>query len=91
MDKLATGIMWLAGSLILVILFSFLGYMLLKGLKVLSWDFITGMPSDINAGGGVGPQFFNSFYILVLSMLFSLPAAVGAGIYLAEYAGKLAG
>lgn len=87
-DKLATIIMWLAGSLILMILVSFLGYMLLKGLKVLSWDFITGMPSDINAGGGVGPQFFNSFYILVLSMLFSLPAAVGAGIYLAEYAGN---
>lgn len=87
-DKLATGIMWLAGSVILVILVSFLGYMLFKGLKVLSWDFITGMPSDINAGGGVGPQFFNSFYILVLSMLFSLPAAVGAGIYLAEYAGN---
>lgn len=87
-DKLATAIMWLAGMLILVILVTFLGYMLIKGLPVLSWDFITGMPSDINAGGGVGPQFFNSFYILALSMLFSIPAAVGAGIYLAEYAGN---
>ncbi len=46
------------------------------------------MPSDINAGGGVGPQLFNSFYILLLSMLFSIPIAVGAGIYLAEYAGN---
>ncbi len=87
-DKLATAIMWLAGSLILVILVTFLGYMLIKGLPVLTWDFITGMPSDINAGGGVGPQLFNSFYILGLSMLFSIPAAVGAGIYLAEYAGN---
>ena len=87
-DKLATGIMWLAGILILVILVTFLGYMLIKGLPVLSWDFITGMSSDINAGGGVGPQFFNSFYILALSLLFSIPAAVGAGIYLAEYAGN---
>lgn len=85
-DKMATGIMWLAGMLILVILVTFLGYILVKGLPVLSWAFITGMSSDINAGGGVGPQFFNSFYILVLSLLFSIPAAVGAGIYLAEYA-----
>ncbi|MBP2634303.1 MAG: phosphate transporter, permease protein PstA [Firmicutes bacterium] len=87
-DKLATGIMWLAGILILVILVTFLGYMLIKGLPVLSWNFITGMSSDINAGGGVGPQFFNSFYILALSLVFSIPAAVGAGIYLAEYAGN---
>jgi len=87
-DKMATALMWLAGMLILLILVAFLGYMLIKGLPVLTWDFITGQSSDINAGGGVGAQLFNSFYILGLSMLFSLPAAVGAGIYLAEYAGN---
>ncbi|WP_094605261.1 hypothetical protein SPSIL_003420 [Sporomusa silvacetica DSM 10669] len=87
-DKMATAIMWLAGMLILLILVAFLSYMLIKGLPVLTWDFITGQSSDINAGGGVGAQLFNSFYILGLSMLFSLPAAVGAGIYLAEYAGN---
>ncbi|WP_371376569.1 phosphate ABC transporter permease PstA [Sporomusa aerivorans] len=87
-DKAATAVMWLAGIIILAVLVTFLGYMLVKGLPVLSWDFITGMPSDINAGGGVGPQLFNSFYILGLSMLFSIPVAVGAGIYLAEYAGN---
>ena len=85
-DSLATGLMWLAGSVILGILIFFLGYMLFKGLPVLSWNFITGMPSDIHAGGGVGPQLFNSFYILALSLLFSVPLAIGAGIYLAEYA-----
>jgi len=85
-DKAATAIMWLAGIIILGILIVFLGYMLYKGLPVLTWDFITGKPSDIYAGGGVGPQLFNSFYILGLCMLFSIPVAVGAGIYLAEYA-----
>ena len=87
-NKLATGVLWLAGFLIIGILAVFLGYMLYKGLPVLSFDFIFGKPSDITAGGGVGPQFFNTFYILGLSMLFSVPLAVGAGIYLAEYAGN---
>ncbi|MEA4833753.1 MAG: phosphate ABC transporter permease PstA [Anaeromusa sp.] len=87
-NKLATGVLWLAGFLIIGILAAFLGYMLYKGLPVLSFDFIFGKPSDITAGGGVGPQFFNTFYILGLSMLFSVPLAVGAGIYLAEYAGN---
>ena len=87
-NKLATAILWAAGFLIIGILTAFLGYMLYKGLPVLSFDFIFGKPSDITAGGGVGPQFFNTFYILGLSMLFSVPLAVGAGIYLAEYAGN---
>lgn len=87
-DKIATGLAWLAAFIILGILASFLAYMLYKGLPVLSWDFIFGMPSDIRAGGGVGPQFFNSFYILFLSLAFSIPVALGAGIYLAEYAGN---
>lgn len=85
-DKIATLMMWLAGLVILGILVVFLAYMLYKGLPVLSWNFITGMPSDMKAGGGVGPQLFNSFYILFLSLAFSIPVAVGAGIYLAEYA-----
>ena len=76
-NKLATGVLWLAGFLIIGILAAFLGYMLYKGLPVLSFDFIFGKPSDITAGGGVGPQFFNTFYILGLSMLFSVPLAVG--------------
>jgi len=86
-DKIATAVAWFAMILIIGILVSFLTYMLYKGLPVLSWQFITGVPSDIHAGGGVGPQLFNSFYILFLSMVFSVPVALGAGIYLAEYAG----
>jgi len=87
-DKLATMVMWLAAIGILGILVAFLVYILYKGVPVLSWNFIFGKPSEIQAGGGVGPQLFNSFYILFLSLLFSIPVAVGAGVYLAEYAGN---
>jgi phosphate transport system permease protein len=86
-DKLATLLMWLAGIVILGILAAFLLYILYKGVPVLSWDFIFGKSSDIQAGGGVGAQLFNSFYILLLSLLVSIPLAIGAGVYLAEYAG----
>jgi len=85
-DKLATMVMWLAAIVILGILVAFLVYILYKGVPVLSFNFIFGKPSEIQAGGGVGPQLFNSFYILFLSLLFSIPVAVGAGVYLAEYA-----
>lgn len=87
-DKIANTGLWLAGFFVLGILAAFLIYILYKGLPVLTWDFITGASSDIRAGGGVGAQFFNSFYILFLSMLFSIPVSIGGGIYLAEYGGS---
>lgn len=85
-NKIAMSILWCTGILILGILCLFLGYILYKGMPVLSPQFIFGRSSDITAGGGVGSQLFNSFYLLFLSLVISVPIAVGAGIYLAEYA-----
>lgn len=54
------------------------------------WDpaFLFGKPSNTTAGGGIGPQLFNSFYLLILSLIISFPLGLGAGIYLSEYAKK---
>ena len=48
--------------------------------------FLFGEPKIGEAGGGIGPQLFNSFYMLIVSLVISVPLGVGAGIYLAEYA-----
>lgn len=87
-DRVATIVLWGAGLLIISVLVVFLGYILLKGLPVLSPAFVFGPSSDTAAGGGVGAQLFNTFYILFLSLLAATPVAVGAGIYLAEYSAK---
>ncbi|HEX3015157.1 MAG TPA: phosphate ABC transporter permease PstA [Desulfobacteria bacterium] len=78
-DRAATGLLWVAALGIIALLVWFLAHILLKGLPYLNGGFFTGPD-------GVGEQLFNSFYILLLSLLFSLPIGVGAGIYLAEYA-----
>lgn len=87
-NQVATAMLWGAGFLIIGILFIFLGYILIKGLPVLSPGFIFGKSSDTVVGGGVGAQFFNTFYILFFSLLLAAPVAVGAGIYLAEYSAR---
>lgn len=87
-DRLATLYFWVTGFSIIIILAWFLIRILGDGLHMLTWDFITGKPSELTAGGGVGPMLFNSFYILFLSLLFSLPIGIGSGIYLAIYAKK---
>lgn len=85
-NDIARAGLWTVGIFILALLAVFLGYILYKGLPVLNLHFIFGKSSDIMAGGGVGAQLFNSFYMLFLSMAVSIPLAIGAGIYLAEYA-----
>lgn len=85
-NDIARAGLWTVGIFILALLAAFLGYILYKGLPVLNLHFIFGKSSDIMAGGGVGAQLFNSFYMLFLSMSVSIPLAIGAGIYLAEYA-----
>ena len=85
-NEIARAGLWTVGIFILALLAAFLGYILYKGLPVLNLHFIFGKSSDIMAGGGVGAQLFNSFYMLFLSMAVSIPLAIGAGIYLAEYA-----
>lgn len=87
-NKLANGMFWLVGIAILGILGWFLWHILSAGLPQISWKFLTKRPEEMLAGGGIGPELFNSFYILVLSLLFSIPFGIGAGIWLSEYAKK---
>ncbi|CAM4236776.1 phosphate ABC transporter permease PstA [Paenibacillus typhae] len=90
-DKIATTLIVFFALLIVAILIGLLGYILVRGLNHISWDFLTSAPQKIRAGGGVGPQLFNSLYLLVLTLLITIPLGLGAGIFMAEYArpGKL--
>jgi phosphate transport system permease protein len=85
-NKIALAALWAVAFLVFGLLSILLGYLLYKGLPVLTPAFVTGASKDMEAGGGVGAQLFNTVYIIALSVAVSLPLAVGAAIYLSEYA-----
>lgn len=85
-DKLATGSFYFGASLVVLLLFSLLGYIVLHGYQAIDLDFLLGEPETLRAGGGIGPNIFNSFYLLFLSMALTAPLGILGGIYLAEYA-----
>ncbi|HEY5525049.1 MAG TPA: phosphate ABC transporter permease PstA [Clostridium sp.] len=85
-DKLATAIIYIMSFFVVIILGAFLLYILSKGINMLKPSFIFGTPKTTSAGGGIGPQLFNSFYMLLVSLVITVPIGIGAGIYLAEYA-----
>src|SRR6185312_6513876 len=85
-DHVMTGILWACAISIILMLALLIGYIVYLGYSALSWHFITGSPSEVSAGGGIGPEIFNSFYILFLTLLFTVPVALLSGVYLQEYA-----
>lgn len=86
-DKAATVVLTVIVGLVLAMLAAIVGYVLVSGAgKLFDIGFLTGKPEQFKAGGGIGPELFNSFYLLVLTLLISVPLSLGAAIFLAEYA-----
>ncbi|WP_137596934.1 phosphate ABC transporter permease PstA [Paucilactobacillus kaifaensis] len=85
-DKIATGLLYTIAGIVILILVLLLGFIIIRGLPQLSWSFLTSPSKAFSSGGGIGIQLFNSLYLLILTMLISLPIALGASIYLNEYA-----
>lgn len=67
------------------ILFSILGFILVKGIGVVNWDFITKMPEDGMTKGGIYPAIIGTLCLIAGSMLFAFPIGVMSGIYIFEY------
>jgi phosphate transport system permease protein len=86
-DQIATALLWVAASSVVGLLLLFVLYLFVQGYSAISWHFLVGYPQAATAGGGVGPEIFNSFYILILTLIFTLPISLLAGAYLQEYSG----
>ena len=85
-DKIATIVFYAISIFIVTLLGAFIAYIIYKGGSTLKPSFLFGKPKISGAGGGIGPQLFNSFYMLIISLIITIPIGIGAGIYLAEYA-----
>lgn len=85
-NNIWTGILYAVAAFVVALLVFLVYEILQKGWGFWDPSFLFGEPSNTRAGGGIGPQLFNSFYMLVITLVISIPLGLGAGIYLAEYA-----
>lgn len=72
----------------LVMLAVFIFVILQVGLPRLNWDFITSLPSRFPEKAGIYTALIGTFWMLLLTIIFSVTLGVSAGIYLEEYAKK---
>jgi phosphate transport system permease protein len=79
------GIITAAAVIVLAILVIILGYIIIKGLPAISWEFLTQPPKDLGRAGGIYPAIVGTIYLVAGAILIALPLGVGAAIYLVEY------
>lgn len=73
------------------LLFFILGFIIVKGIGVINWEFLSQAPSDGMTKGGIWPAIFGTCCLMAGSAFFAFPTGVMSGIYMNEYAkdGKL--
>ena len=87
-DKIVTAGLYTIAGIIVAVLAALILYILVRGLPHVTWHFLTGKSSAYQAVGGIGIQLYNSLFLLVITLIISIPLSMGAGIYLSEYAKK---
>ena len=79
-------LMWLAAGLTAALTLFLLGYVLVKGLPNITWDFLSTKPSYLSDTIGILPDILNTVYIVIATLVIVIPLGVGAAVYLTEYA-----
>lgn len=85
-QKFAFGFFTLLSYLVVAILFVILGFIIIKGGSVISWDFLTKASEEGMTKGGIFPAIVGTFYLIVGSSIISFPIGIMSGIYMNEYA-----
>lgn len=67
------------------VLFWILGFIIVKGIGVISWEFLTGMPRDGMTAGGILPAIVGTLCLTLGSIVIAFPLGILSGIYISEY------
>ncbi|MCU0860714.1 MAG: phosphate ABC transporter permease PstA [Methanomassiliicoccales archaeon] len=78
------GCAWAVGLALLIIV----GYIVVLGIGVISWEFLTEFPRRGFTEGGIFPAIVGTLYLMALVMVIAVPIGVLTAVYISEYQGK---
>lgn len=91
LEAFLMGAIYGAASISVLLVVGIIGYVFVKGFRILSWNFLITVSSTLKKTVGIAGNLVNTLYIILLTLLTAVPIGVGAAVYLNEYArpGKL--
>lgn len=73
--------------LVIIPIILVIGYVVAHGIGTVDWAFLTQAPRDGMRAGGIMPALLGTLVLAAGTAVVTLPAGIGAAIFLAEYAG----
>ncbi len=84
-QKIAKTVIWTAALLVMVVLFSIIIYILMKGIPVINWQFLTEIPRNMGRSGGISSSIVGTLLVTAVAVAIATPFGIGTAIYLTEF------
>jgi phosphate transport system permease protein len=85
-EKVAFWFLGIATLLVVLPIVLVIGYIILNGIGRIDWAFISESPRNGMKQGGIFPAIVGTVFLIIGTMVFSLPLGILSAIYLVEYA-----
>lgn len=85
-DNIVKILIYLAAMISILLLIGIMGYVFVRGLPQLSWQFLSTVQSSLKGTFGILGNIVNTIYMIVITLLIAAPVGIGSAIYLNEYA-----
>lgn len=87
-EKIIFGLIFLACATVAAMVIFVIGYILLKGLPHISWEFLTTQYKPGLGETGIFAMIISTLLLVLMTVVIAVPIGVGAAIYLHEYSPK---
>jgi len=84
-EKLVPLVTGLSAGLIMAVVMIIMGNIIWGGWQSISWEFLTGVPTDGMTGGGIFPAIVGTLLLVVIMSLIGVPIGTITAVYLCEY------
>jgi len=85
-QRIAFALLTVAAVIVVVPIILVIIYIIIQGIGAINWEFLTAMPCHGMREGGILPAIVGTVVLTFGTAIASIPLAIGAAIYLAEYA-----
>lgn len=85
-DNILKFLIYLCSALSVLVLIGIIGFVFVKGIGSVNWNFLTSVTSTLTGNKGIAGNLVNTILIIIITMIIAEPIGIGAAIYLNEYA-----
>lgn len=86
--KLAVALIKAIAALVVIPIVLVIVFIIVKGIGAINWEFLMAPPRNGMRDGGIMPALLGTIFLTFGTAIAAIPLAIGAAIYLAEYASE---